>query len=160
MLACHCGSRGVMLTWVNHQDTTSEAGNCNMPSSCCGCGGCSGCTGCGCGCGCNAGCCGCGGLEEFGRVLLDTTQFWHLPSSTARQAAFPTSMHAEDAPARAPRVSEHVLLSHRATSRTAPVSKSLFSAFFFAFVQLSNCFHRKTSMPRVLWQQSAPHPKP
>ena len=53
--------REVMLTSLNHQEK-SEAGNCNMPSSCCGCGGCSGCTGCGCGCGCNAGCCGCGGL--------------------------------------------------------------------------------------------------
>ena len=56
--------REVMLTSLNHQEK-SEAGNCNMASSCCGCGGCSGCTGCGCGCGCNAGCCGCGGLGRF-----------------------------------------------------------------------------------------------
>lgn len=46
------------------------------------------------------------------------------PAAAAAEAAFPTSMHAEDAPARAPRVSEHVLLSHRATSRKTSMPRA------------------------------------
>ena len=52
--------------------------------------------------------------------VLRNAQFCHLPASATRrhrQAAFPISMRV-DALAAAPGVSEHVLLLHRATSRT------------------------------------------